>query len=160
MPGVRIVTDSACDLPQDIVDRHGIAIVPLTIRFGDEELVDRIDLSASDFYKRMASSAELPQTAAPSPGAFEEAFTRLADEGAEAVVCVNLSSQLSATMQSAQNAATALEGKVDVRALDSRSITSGLGTQVIMAAEAAGDGRSADDIVSLVTDLAGRTHVI
>ena len=73
MAGVRIVTDSACDLPQDVVDRHGIAIVPLTIRFGDEEFVDRIDLSASDVYKRMATSSELPQTAAPSPGAFEEA---------------------------------------------------------------------------------------
>jgi DegV family protein with EDD domain len=90
MAGVRIVTDSACDLPQDLVDRHGIGIVPLTIRFGDEELVDRIDLSASDFYKKMASTSDLPQTAAPSPGAFEEAFTRMADEGAEAVVCVNL----------------------------------------------------------------------
>ena len=65
MAGVRIVTDSACDLPQDLVDRHSIAIVPLTIRFGDEEFVDRIDLSASDFYKRMATTSELPQTAAP-----------------------------------------------------------------------------------------------
>jgi len=159
MAGVRIVTDSACDLPQDVVDRHGIAIVPLTIRFGDEELVDRIELSVSDFYKRMAASSELPQTAAPSPGAFEEAFTRVADDGADAVVCVNLSSKLSATMASAQNAATALEGKVDVRVVDSRSITSGLGTQVVLAAEAAADGRSADDIVALVNDLSTRTHV-
>jgi DegV family protein with EDD domain len=159
MAGVRIVTDSACDLPQEVVDRHRIAIVPLTIRFGDEEFVDRIDLSASDFYKKMASSPELPQTAAPSPGAFEEAFTRMADEGADAVVCVNLSSKLSATMASAQNAASALEGKVDVRVVDSLSITSGLGTQVVLAAEAAADGRSADDVVALVEDLARRTHV-
>jgi DegV family protein with EDD domain len=160
MAGVRIVTDSACDLPQEIVDRHGIVIVPLTIRFGDEELVDRIDLSASDFYKRMASSPELPQTAAPSPGAFEEAFTRLAGEGADAVVCINLSSKLSATMASAQNAASALEGKVDVRVLDSTSITAGLGTQVVLAAEAAAGGASADEVVALVEDLVRRTHVI
>jgi DegV family protein with EDD domain len=160
MAGVRIVTDSACDLPQDLVDRHGIGIVPLTIRFGDEELVDRIDLSASDFYKRMATASELPQTAAPSPGAFEAAFTRMADEGADAVVCINLSSKLSATMASAQNAATALEGKVDVRVVDSRSITAGLGTQVVVAAEAAQDGRSADDIAALVEDLSGRTKVL
>ena len=160
MPGVRIVTDSACDLPQDLVDRHGIGIVPLTIRFGDEEFVDRIDLSASDFYKRMATSSELPQTAAPSPGAFEETFTRLADEGADAVVCINLSSKLSATMASAQNAADALKGKVDVRVIDSRSITAGLGTQVIVAAEAAAEGRSADDIVTLAESAAERTHVL
>src|SRR6478672_8393019 len=144
MAGVRIVTDSACDLPQDLVVRHGIAIVPLTIRFGEEEFVDRIDLATRDSYKKMAPSSELHQTAAPSPGAFEEAFTRMADEGADAVVCVNLSSKLSATMASAQNAAAALEGKVDVRVVDSLSITAGLGTQVVMAAEAAADGRSAD----------------
>jgi DegV family protein with EDD domain len=160
MAGVRIVTDSACDLPQDLVDRHGIGIVPLTIRFGDEELVDRIDLSATDFYKRMATTSELPQTAAPSPGAFEEAFTRMADEGADAVVCINLSSKLSATMASAQNAATALEGKFDVRVVDSRSITAGLGTQVLVAAEAAAEGRSADDIAALAQDLSGRTRVL
>jgi DegV family protein with EDD domain len=159
MAGVRIVTDSACDLPQDVVDQHGIGIVPLTIRFGDEELVDRIDLSATDFYKKMATSDVLPQTAAPSPGAFEEAFTRMADEGADAVVCVNLSSKLSATMASAQNAATALQGKVDVRVVDSASITAGLGTQVVLAAEAAAAGRSADDVVALVEDAARRTRV-
>ncbi len=79
MAGVRIVTDSACDLPQDLVDRHGIAIVPLSIRFGDEEFVDRIDLSASEFYKRMAAASDLGlaravETAAgrPSPAALED----------------------------------------------------------------------------------------
>lgn len=159
MAGVRIVTDSACDLPEDLVEQHRIGIVPLTVRFGDEEFVDRVELSASEFYRRLATSDRLPETAAPSPGAFEQEFTRLADEGADAVICINLSSHLSATMASAQNAATALEGKVDVRVLDSLSITTGLGSQVVEAAKAAEAGRSADDIVALVEDLAGRTRV-
>ena len=159
MAGIRIVTDSACDLSDELVDELAIGIVPLTIRFGEEEFVDRFELSASAFYEKMASSSALPETAAPSPGAFEQAFTKMADEGADTVVCVNLSSALSATMASAQNAAKALEGKLDVRIVDSRSITSGLGMQVVEAAKAAADGTSADGVVKLVEDLATRTHV-
>ncbi len=159
MPGVRVVTDSACDLPEDLVRSHGIGVVPLTIRFGDEELVDREELSASQFYEKMATSDALPETAAPSPGAFEAAFTAMADEGADAVVCINLSSKLSATMASAQNAATALAGQLDVRVVDSLSITTGLGSQVLEAAAAAEDGRSADDVVALVEDQRVRTRV-
>src|SRR3546814_16773780 len=63
-------------------------------------------------------------------------------------------------MQSSQNAARALEGELDVRVVDSRSITSGLGTQVLLAAEAAEGGASADEVVALVEDLARRTHVV
>ncbi len=68
MAGVHIVTDSSCDLPQDVVDAHGITVVPLSIRFGDDELTDREELSAADFYARMDSFDGLPETAAPSPG--------------------------------------------------------------------------------------------
>lgn len=157
--GVRIVTDSACDLPRDLVDRFNIGFVPLTIRFGDEEFVDQIDLSTVDFYARLAKSDALPETAAPSPGAFEDAFHKAAAEG-DTVICINLSSQLSATMASAQNAAKAVAGDIDVRVLDSSSITAGQGTQVLKAAEAAAEGRSADEIVALVEDLRARTHVV
>jgi DegV family protein with EDD domain len=101
----------------------------------------------------------LPETAAPAPGKFEAAFRRQQSAGADAVVCINLSSDLSATMQSAQNAAKGTDG-LDVRVVDSRSITSGLGTQVLLAARAAADGASADDVVALVDDLARRTHVV
>src|SRR4051812_22012754 len=131
---VRIVTDSSCDLTQEEAEQLGIEIVPLSIRFGDKEFTDRVDLSVAEFYERMAASDALPETAAPSPGAFEQAFRRAADAGADAVVCINLSSELSATIQSAQNAAKSLDGVIDVRVVDSRSITMGLGSQVIAAA--------------------------
>ena len=157
---VRIVTDSSSDLTDAEVAAHGIEVVPLTIRFGSEELEDRTELSVEQFYDRLATTSELPETAAPAPGKFEAAFRRQAAAGADAVVCINLSSGLSATMQSAQNAARALEGELDVRVVDSRSITSGLGTQVLLAAEAAAGGASADEVVALVEDLARRTHVV
>ena len=155
---VRVVTDSAADLSDDLVKELDIAVVPLTIRFGAEEFVDRQDLTPEEFYARCAASPVLPETAAPSPGAFEAAFRNAFDEGADGVVCINISSELSATMASAQNAARALEGR-DIRVVDSRSVTWGLGSQVVAAARAAASGATADDIVALVEDMVGRTRV-
>ncbi|HEX7132139.1 MAG TPA: DegV family protein [Iamia sp.] len=159
MAGVRLVTDSSCDLPQDVVDAHGIIIVPLTIRFGEDELTDRVDLDSAEFYRRMAAHDDLPETAAPSPGAFEEAFRTAAADG-DSVVCLNISSALSATMASAQNAARAVEGELDVRVLDSKSITAGLGTQLILAAEAAAGGASADEVQAVIEAAIPRTHIL
>lgn len=160
MAGVRIVTDSSCDLTDEEVAAHGIEVVPLSIRFGDEEYEDRSELSVESFYEKLAASSVLPETAAPAPGKFEAAFRRQRDAGADAVVCVNLSSDLSATMQSAQNAAKAIADDLDVRVLDSHSITSGLGTQVLLAAQAGASGAPVDEVAALVEDLAGRTHVV
>ena len=157
---VRIVTDSSCDLTTEEAEELGIDIVPLSIRFGTEEFTDRVDLTVDEFYKRLAESAALPETSAPSPGAFEETFRRAVELGADGVVCINLSSELSATIQSAQNAARAVEGVIDVRVIDSRSITSGLGSQVLAAARAAREGKTADEIVALVEDMVSRTHVV
>ena len=157
---VRIVTDSAADLPADEVAALGVEVVPLSIRFGTDEYTDGVDLSVAEFYEKLASTDALPETAAPAPGAFEAAFRRQAEAGADAVVCVNLSEGLSATIQAARNAAKALEGELPVRVIDSTSITSGLGTQVRLASEAAAGGASVDEVVALVESLAGRTHVL
>jgi DegV family protein with EDD domain len=155
---VRVVTDSAADLTDDLASALGVTVVPLTIRFGTDEFVDRQDLTPTEFYARCAASSVLPETAAPSPGAFESAFRGAFDAGADAVVCINLSSGLSATMASAQNAARALDGR-DIRVLDSRSVTWGLGSQVVAAANAAAGGATADEVVALVEDMVTRTRV-
>jgi DegV family protein with EDD domain len=159
MAGVRVVTDSACDLTSEQAAALGVEVVPLSIRFGDEEFVDGKDLTVSQFYEKLANTEALPETAAPSPGAFEAAFRKLQGEGADAVVCINLSSDLSATMASARNAAEAVKDDLPVHVVDSRSITAGLGTQVRLASEAAKGGASAEEVVALVEDLAGRTKV-
>lgn len=155
---VKIVTDSAADLPAADVAAHGIGVVPLTIRFGDDEFVDGVDLTPQAFYDKMAELDVLPATAAPSPGAFEAAFREAGADG-DPVVCINLSSQLSATMQSAQTAAKAIGDDLDLRVVDSSSITAGLGLQVLAAAELAASGGTADEIVALVEDLRRRTRV-
>jgi DegV family protein with EDD domain len=159
MAGVRIVSDSACDLTQDEADALGVEIVPLTIRFGSEEFTDRQNLSVEEFYRRMADTDALPETAAPAPGAFDVAFRKLGSEGADAVICINLSGGLSATIESARNAARALDGELDVRVIDSRTLTAGQGTIVLAAAEAAAAGEGVDEIVALIDDMVGRTHV-
>jgi DegV family protein with EDD domain len=155
---VKIVTDSAADLPPELAAAHDIRVVPLTIRFGDDEYTDGVDLSPQAFYDKMAELDVLPATAAPSPGAFEVAF-REAGANGDAVVCINLSSALSATMQSAESAARAIGDELDVRVVDSKSITAGLGMAVLAAAKLAEQGGSADEVVALVEDLRTRTKV-
>jgi DegV family protein with EDD domain len=158
MPGVRIVTDSSCDLSPAEADQFGVTVVPLSIRFGTEEFTDRQDLTVEEFYRRMASADALPETAAPAPGAFEQAFREAQAGGAEAVVCVTISSELSATMQSALNGARAVPD-LTVHVVDSRSITSGLGSLVIEAARSAEAGADADTVCKLLDDLIPRTRV-
>jgi DegV family protein with EDD domain len=158
---VRIVTDSSCDLPADVAEELGIVIVPLSIRFGDEELIDRDELSVAEFWRRCATSSTLPETAAPAPGQFEAAYRQLAGEGATGIVAIMLSSALSATMQSAELAARSIAGDVDVdvRIVDSRTVTLGLGTIALACARAARDGASIDEVEALATELAQRTRV-
>jgi len=156
---VRVVTDSACDLPDDLVERLGVEVVPLTIRFGSEELIDRKELSTDDFWRRLKSSPVLPETAAPSVGAFESAFRGLAADGADGIICINLSSALSATMQSAQVAAQNLEGTCPVVVVDSLTISMGLGNLVVAAAEAAAAGASLEEVVSACRSQLTRTKL-
>ncbi len=157
--GVRVVTDSACDLPQDLVDALGIEIVPLTIRFGDEELVDRFELTTDDFWRRLRVAEALPETSAPSAGAFEQRFRDLIAQGATGIVCVNLSSRLSATMQAAQVAAAAVGAECPIHVIDSLTCSLGLGSLALTAARRAADGQPVDKIVSEVTDLRDRTKL-
>jgi DegV family protein with EDD domain len=157
---VGIVTDSACDLPEELADRWGIEIVPLSIRFGDEELIDREQLSTDEFWARCARSSELPSTAAPSPGRFEQAYRTLAERGVDGIVAVTLSGALSATNQSAELAARAVGADgLDVRVVDSRSVTLGLGTIALACAQRARDGGSIDDVALLAAGAAERTRV-
>jgi DegV family protein with EDD domain len=156
---VRVVTDSACDLPDHLLENLGIEVVPLTIRFGKEELVDRKELSTEEFWRRLEASSVLPETSAPSAGAFEETFRRLAGDGATGIVCINLSSKLSATMQAAQVAAQSVQDACPVAVIDSLLVSMGLGNLCITAAECAADGDSLDSIVANVTDRRNRTKL-
>jgi DegV family protein with EDD domain len=157
--GIHIVTDSSCDLTEDELGQLDVEIVPLSIRFGDEEFTDGLDLTVADFYSRMARSDDLPQTSCPSPGAFEQAFRKASGAGAEAAICLNISGELSNTLQSARTAANAVAEQIPVHVVDSRSVSSGLGSIVLEAARAAREAADVDVILALVRSLIGRTRV-
>jgi DegV family protein with EDD domain len=156
---VRIITDSACDLPQSVADELGIEIVPLSIRFGNDEFIDRRDLTPREFWAKSAASAQLPETAAPSPGQFEQSYRSVMAAGATGIVVISLSAGLSATMQSAELAARAVADEVEISVVDSRSATLGLGIIVAACARAAKAGASFADVNAMASDLAQRTKV-
>ncbi len=156
---VRIITDSACDLPQSVADELGIEIVPLSIRFGNDEFIDRCDLTPAQFWARSRASAQLPETAAPSPGQFEQTYRSVMSTGATGIVVISLSAGLSATMQSAELAARAVADEIEISVIDSRSATLGLGIIVAACARAAKGGASFADVTKMAADLAQRTKV-
>jgi DegV family protein with EDD domain len=156
---IKVVTDSACDLPQTLADEYAIAIVPLTVRISGREFVDRRDLTPPEFWARCAQSPTIPETAAPSPGAFEDVFRKAAQDRYEGVVCINLSGALSATLQAAQIAAKAVSDTIPVRTVDSRQVSISLGSVVLRAAKSAKAGKSLADVAATAEDEARRTRL-
>lgn len=157
---IRIVTDSSADLPPEVCDRLGITVVPLTVRFGDREYVDGVDLDGERFWELLDESPLLPETAAPSAGAFLEAYERLERSGAGGVLAICLSSALSAAYQSAVIAAEQINDRFPVRVLDSTVVSMALGLQVIAAAEQAGQGADMDALTASSQERAGKTDVL
>jgi len=148
---IAIVTDSGCDLPVDLLDERRVTVVPLTIRFGEDEFIDRETLDADAFWSRLLSDAPHPSTAAPSVGRFIETFESLADDGADGIVVMNMSSSISATHRSAELAKEAFT-RVPVDVIDTRLVSASLGLAVLEAAGAALDGASFEAVSSIARD--------
>jgi DegV family protein with EDD domain len=147
MSAVRVVTDSASDLPEDLRRQYDIRVVPLRVRIDEHEYVDRVDLSNEEFWNKAQVAPTLPQTSAPSVGDFEEAFRECASQGASAIICVTLSSELSATFQSATIAAKALEGELEIAVIDSRTASL---AEAIIAIELAKRAQEGEDFPQLL----------
>ncbi len=155
---IRVVTDSSCDLPESVLDAAGVAVVPLTIRFGDEELIDREQLTPASFWERLPTAPHLPQTAAPSPGRFAETYRRLAAEGAGGIVAVCISGALSGTLEAARVAAR--DAEIPVEVVDSRLTSAALGLVALHAAEAAASGAALGEVASAARAAASRSGVL
>jgi len=155
---IRIVTDSTCDLPEDIIAEYGISVVPLYINYGDQGYLDGIELSREEFYTRLPDANPLPTTATPSPLKFTQVYESLAAEGATEILSIHISISLSATVDQARLGAQETQ-VVPVTVLDSGQLSLGMGRMVLTAAKAAAAGLSKDVIVSLVKDQGTRTHV-
>ena len=154
---IQIVTDSAADLPAEIVEKHNITVVPLTVYIDGKEYADGIDISTKEFYEKMAKTKELPKTSQPSAASFIKVFKELEAKGE--LLCINISSKLSGTYQTAC-LARKLSG-VNVAVFDSWAATLGQGLQVIKAALLAEKGMSRDHIIQILTEYKkGLTHYV
>ncbi len=151
---VRVVADSSCDLPLELVERFKIVIIPLIVRFGAEVYVDG-ELSTDEFWEKAAGPTP-PHTSQPSIGAFQEQFARLVERGQQ-VICLTVTGKHSGTFNSARLAAQRFGETVKV--FDSLSISLGTGIQALVAAQAAQAGHSLQEILAILEDLRAKMQL-
>lgn len=150
MSKIRIVTDSTADLTPELVERYGIKVVPLEVLVEGKAYKDKIDITNDEYYEVLRSAAVLPTTSQPSPAVFAEAYRQLAAEGAEHIISIQISSELSGTYQSSVLAAGLVADTVTVYNFDSRTATMGLGLLVLSAARFVEEGRSLEEVLERV----------
>ena len=154
---IRIVTDSTCDLPQELIQKHNISVIPMYINVGVQAYRDGIDLSRQEFYTRLPGFKPAPTTAAPSPENFRQIYEQLAGEGATEILSIHISIKLSGVYEIAMQAAREIT-TIPVTAFDSRQLSLGTGFQVLAAAQAAEAGCSMSEILVLLESQIVRTH--
>jgi DegV family protein with EDD domain len=150
---VQIVTDSTCDLDKSMCKDFNIAVIPLSVNLDGRVFRDGIDLSLDEMYQLVDKTGTLPKTAAPTPGEFVEFFNQFSDD----IVFIGISSNASATVQNARLAVADLPYK-NIAVIDSLNLSTGLGIQVVEAAEMAKRGSSIKKIEAHVNSLRNRVH--
>jgi DegV family protein with EDD domain len=147
---IRIVTDTTCDLPPDLLEKHHIVVVPINIQFGQETYEEGISLSKDEFYRKVEELHMVPMTSQPSLGQYMAAYTSLAAEpDTDAILSVHITSHLSGTYAAAVLAASQMpEGSPPITVFDSLSGSMGLGFMVLEAAEIAEAEASMEMILS------------
>ena len=152
---IRIVTDSTCDLPEEVVSKYNLSVIPLHINQGEESYLDGIELTREEFYARLPDYNPAPTTATPSLETFRLKFEQLADEGAQSILSIHISETLSATINSARIAAKQFT-RIPVMVLDSSQLSLGLGFIVEKAAKL---GHKVEEIVDDLQEVMKRTYV-
>lgn len=147
-PTLALVTDSACDLPSEFIIRHNLQMVPLQVAFGQENFIDKINITPREFYRMLEEAQEPPTTSQPTPGDFVNAYQELWGHY-ERAVSIHLSGALSGTLQAAQTAAKQV-GNERVTVIDSRNVSVGLGLIVAEAAEAVESGAGLQEVAARV----------
>jgi DegV family protein with EDD domain len=156
MPPVAVVTDSTSYLPPQLIERHGIKVVPLYVVFDGNRTVPEIEITDYPaFFDELRSAEKLPTTSQPSVGDFTAAFEPLLAAGRE-IVSVHISGGLSGTPEAARQAKEALtgdgKGGERIEVVDSTTAAGGLGFMVLAAAKAARDGATAKEVAAHVAE--------
>ncbi len=156
---VKIITDSVCDIPSQVIQDLGIAIVPLIISFGTENYRDGVDLTSEQFYERLKTSKIFPTTSVPPPISFAETYDRLAEEADELVV-ITVTAGLSATYEMAIQGKALMKKKCRVEVVDSRAEIMAEGFIAMRAAQAANAGASFDEVMEVIQKTMPRVSIL
>lgn len=159
MSKIRIVTDSTVDLFPEQAAQYGIEMVPLTVMINGNTYRDKYDITNEEFYQVLRTAEELPTTSQITPATFAEVYQRLAQEGAEHIISIHLSSDLSGTFQSSVLAANMVQDTVQVYSIDSRTATIGLSVIVLAAVRMVEEGLAIDDILAQLQQVVEKTDL-
>ncbi|MGC9360431.1 MAG: DegV family protein [Anaerolineae bacterium] len=154
---IAVITDSTSDLSPEVAAQNDVLIVPLYVIWGEDQLRDGVDITKEAFYERLANDAASPSTSQPTPGDFVDAYKRVMAQGAEEIVVITISDQLSGTYDSAN--AAALHVDVPVHVMDSFSTSMGLGMQVLAATQVRDSGGSAREMLAAAERVRQRIRV-
>ncbi len=156
---VKIVTDSAADLPPTLAEELGITVVPVYLRFGDEVYRDRVDISEDEFYRRLLHDPIHPSTTQPSPQDFATVYDKLSRD-ADGIISIHISSKLSGTYNSAVQGKKMVRNQCPIEIVDSQTLTIALGLIVIQASKMAKSGMSLQQIVDEVGKIIPNVHLL
>ena len=146
---IRIVTDSSCDLPSGLIEQYGISVLPCYVVVDDQTFKDGLEIQADDFYRRLLADGRTPTTAQPTPSDFQTVYRELVGQE-DQIISIHVSSKLSGTLNSAQQAKASLDDGSAVEIIDSQLASIPLGLAVLDAAIMASKGGSVHDIAGQI----------
>jgi DegV family protein with EDD domain len=153
---IRIVTDSTCDLPAQLVQKYQISVLPVYVNIQGRSYKDGVQISRQDFYTQLPLLKELPNTSAPSVDDFRNTYLDLAQQGSTGIISIHIATSLSAVANTARIAAKSIK-EVPIRVIDSGQLTLGLGLLVLKASRLAEEGAALEQIETGILDQAERT---
>lgn len=153
---IGIITDSTCDIPEELIEQYGIIVIPQIVIWGEEQLRDRIDLQPKEFYERLASDPVRPLSSLPALEDIQNAFQKAIQRGADQLIVPTVSSAMSGTYELVKNAARSIH--IPVSMVDAKGPTMSLGWQVLAAARRREAGVALDGILEQVNKV--REHLV
>lgn len=157
--GIRIITDSASDVTQQEAAKWNVEVLPLTVRFGDEEYLDGITIDYDMFYNRLIETDVVPKTSQVTPFAYEKAFRKALDAGDD-IICLTISSKLSGCYQSACIAADEMKERARIMIVDTLEVSMAEYILVQRAVQLRDQGYSADRIAETIEKIRGNVQLI
>jgi len=156
---VKIITDSASDLPKEYIKKYNIEIVPLTVELEGKIYKDGVDITTEKFNQLMIKSNQLPKTAHPSPETFKKVFLKYINDGYD-ILCLTISSKLSGTYQSAMIAKNNIKTSEKIFVFDSLAASSGEALQVIKASKLIQKGEKIKEVLRKLTEYRNRINIL